>query len=71
MDNIGKALAFFFCASGMGIFLLVVIIKVDVYADKVQAELKSNTAEMEWQGFLYRQTVQNIIHQGETPSSEQ
>lgn len=48
-------------AIGTGIFLMIVMMKVDVFAQKVEAEIKQNGAELDWQGYLYHQTVQNII----------
>ena len=61
MDNFSKALVFLFLAMGVGIFLMVVMMKVDVFAAKVKAEVKSNAAELDWEGYLYHQTVQNVI----------
>ena len=61
MDNFSKALTFLFLAIGTGIFLMIVMIRVDVFAQKTDAEMKSTAAEMDWQGYLYQQTVQNIL----------
>ena len=52
---------FLFLAVGVGIFFMVIMVKIDVFTYKVQAEMKSNAAELDWQGYLYDQTVQNIV----------
>lgn len=61
MDNFTKALTFLFMAIGAGIFLMIVMIKVDVFAQGVQSDVKSKTAEMDWQDYLYHQTMQNVV----------
>ena len=61
MDNFSKALAFLLMAIGFGIFLLIVILKLNVVEDKIKADMKRDIAEEVWQGYLYHQTVQNII----------
>ena len=40
---------------------MIIMIKVDVFAQKADAEMKSSAAEMDWQGYLYHQTVANVI----------
>ena len=61
MDNFTKAVTFLFLAIGSGIFLMIIMIKVDVFARKAEANVKSTAAELDWQGYLYYQTVQNVM----------
>ena len=61
MDNLSKALVFLLTAIGFGIFLLIVILKLNVIQDKAEADMKRTIAEEDWQGYLYQQTVQSII----------
>jgi len=45
----------------MLIFCGVVLLKVDVWAAKQEADIKRASAELEWEGFLSRQTVKEIV----------
>lgn len=63
MDNLSRGLTLLFLAAGVGIFFTIIMIKVDVLAEKAKAEVKEVSAEMEWQGYLYQQTAKYVIQE--------
>ena len=62
-ENIKKALTFLFFAMGLGIFSLVLLLKVDVWSKRVVSETKEFGAELDWEGFRYQQTARNLMKQ--------
>ena len=61
MDNLKKALTFLSLSLGMLIFATVILVKVDVMAKKAEADSRALSADLDWEGFLYHQTVVNIM----------
>jgi putative ribosome biogenesis GTPase RsgA len=61
MDNVSKALAFLFIAIGSGIFILIMLIKMDVVTKKAEAQVKEVSAETEWQGYLFQKVAQEAL----------
>ena len=71
MDNISKALAFLFIAIGSGIFLLIIIIKMDVVSKKAEAQVKEVSAETQWQGYLFERVAKEAMMQKEKKKDEE
>ena len=63
MDNVSKALALLFIAIGSGIFLLILIIKLDVVTKKAEAQVKEVSSETQWEGYLYQKAAQEALMQ--------
>jgi len=61
MDNVKKALSLVCLSFGMSIFAAVILIKVDVMAKRIEAETKALSADLDWEGFRYHQTVVDIL----------
>ena len=70
MDNVSKALAFLFIAIGSGIFLLIIIIKLDVVTKKAEAQVKEVSAETQWQGYLFQKVAQEALMQRNQKTDE-
>ena len=63
MDNVSKALALLFIAIGSGIFLLILIIKLDVVSRKAEARVQEVSTETQWQGYLFQKAAQEAMMQ--------
>lgn len=61
MDSIRKGLAFLLLSVGMGIFTLVILMKVDAFAQKAEADTKLLSADLDWEGYLYQQTARKVL----------
>ena len=60
-DNIKKALTFLFLNIGIFIFAAVIFAKLDAMSHKVQAEVQTLSADLDWESFQYHQTVQGML----------
>ncbi len=61
MDSIRKGLAFLLLSVGMGLFALVILMKVDAFAQKAEAETQQLSADLDWEGYLYQQTARKVL----------
>ena len=59
-DNVKKGLTFLFLNIGILIFASVIFVKIDVMSHKIHSDVQLFSADLDWEGFLYHQAVQNI-----------
>ena len=62
-DNVKRGLTFLFLNIGIVIFAVVIFIKLDVMAKKVESDTQAVAADVGWQGYLYHKTVLTILNQ--------
>ena len=55
--NIRKSLNLIVLCAGMGIFFLVIFLRVELFAKQTQAEVKLFILDTEWQNFQYQQVI--------------
>ena len=60
-DFLQKALVFLFGAVGMGIFFLIILIRLDVMTKQAEADTKVFSAEGDWEGYLYQKTAREVL----------
>jgi len=63
MDNARKILTMLTLALGMSIFCGIILLKVETWADKKEAEVKRTLAETDWEGFRYQQTARKVLQE--------
>lgn len=60
-DHIKKALTFLFLNIGIFIFAIVMFVKIDAMSHKIQAEIQTLSADLDWGNFKHRRAVQNTL----------
>ena len=65
MENLSKALAVLCVAVGTMIFLITILVKADTVSKKAKADVQLTSAETDWEGYLYRQAVMNVMQERE------
>lgn len=58
MDPIKKSLNVIMLCIGLGIFTTVVLIKVEVMAEKCKADIHLIKADLKWEDYLIQQEIQ-------------
>jgi hypothetical protein len=60
-ESFKKVLSILALSFAMLIFSAVVLIKVDVWAQKQEAEVRRINAELDWEGYLYQKAARNLM----------
>ena len=70
MDNIQKAVVFFFVAIGLFIFYSVIMTKLEVMAHEAKAKVEKLSADVDWDSFRYQKAVQSVIEAKEATAQD-
>ncbi len=60
-DFLQKAFIVLFGAIGVGIFFLIILLKLDIMTKKAEADTKNFSAEADWEGYLYQKTAREVL----------
>ncbi|MFA5089321.1 MAG: hypothetical protein WC552_09855 [Candidatus Omnitrophota bacterium] len=66
-NNIKKSISLIILSIGMAIFAMVILWHVEALASKSQAELKLFSASLDWEDYLYHQTVEKVKNERKAP----
>lgn len=70
MDNIKRALIFLFAVIGLFIFYLVIAVKIEVMVQQTEAKVQLTSASVEWEGYLFQKTLDQMTQRPEEPREE-
>jgi len=60
-NNTKKILSVVFLTVGMSIFSVIVWLKVEVWAQKKEAEIAHLSTELSWESYLYQKTAREVL----------
>jgi hypothetical protein len=61
LENFRKIINILCLTTGMLIFSGVILLRVEVWAHKTEAEVQQQVADLDWQGFQYHRTAAKVL----------